>query len=258
MLLRMQTTPRLSKVLVAAASVTLAACTSAARPMAFSPEPSSTPIHVPPPAVPATSAVGTPSQAMAAGASVTLPDGVRLAVESIVVDGIAPPPDARRADPAGSAVTVTMTLAGKHVTLSRLAAGHHEPPVAWIDELRVALVRADATVAHLAVHRVTDRVVATKQLRVAAGERIRLHDVLDFELVGHSHKRVTPEMESPLMVDVDYHDGRPHGRTHSLFPPREVTWRWHEVRFTLGAYEYDRWMDLVVERLALEQVLPAP
>ena len=196
------------------------------------------------------------TRAAAIGTPVALLDGRSLVVDDIVVETLEPAPGDRATYPAGSGATVTITLAGAKVTLTKLSAGYSGSPVAWVRDLRIELHDTDGKVAQLSVDRVSDRVLASERIRIRRGERVRLHDTLDFTFVGHSHKSVMAGQESPLMVNVDYHDGHRYPRTHSLFPPREVTWTWHDVRFTLGDYRYDEVMDLVVDRLALEPVMP--
>ncbi len=216
--------------------------------MTNDPKPSTSPA-APPVAAPTT-------QAVAIGTPIVLPDGASLVVDDIVVEAIEPAPGDSGAYPAGSGATVAITLAGVKVTLTKLSAGYRGAPVAWVHDLKVELHDTDGKVAHLSVHRVSERVLATEQIRIRRGERVRLHDTLDFTFVSHSHKSVMPGQESPLMVNVDYHDGHPYPRTHSLFPPREATWMWDDLRFTLGDYRYGDFMDLVVDRMALEPVLP--
>lgn len=216
--------------------------------MTNDPKPSLSPAAPPDPA-PTTRAV-------AIGTPIELTDGTSLAVTDIVVETIAPAPDDPAAYPAGSGARVLITVGGDKVALTKLSAGYDASPVAWVRDLKIELHDTDGKVAQLSVHRVSDRVLASESIRIRRGERVRLHDTLDFTFVGHSHKSVMAGMESPLMVNVDYHDGHRYPRTHSLFPPREATWTWQDVRFTLGDYRYGDFMDLVVDRMALDPVMP--
>ncbi len=193
---------------------------------------------------------------VALGAAIELPDGTSLVVEDIMIEHIEPAPDDLAAYPGGSGATVRITVRGEVVTLTKLPAGYDGSPVAWLDDLKIELHDTDGKVAQLSVHRITSRALATERVRVQRGERVRLHDMVDFTFVSHSHKSVGPGQESPLMVNVDYHDGHPYPRTHSLFLPGEASWAWQDLRFTLAEHQYDEFMVLTVDRLALERLLP--
>jgi hypothetical protein len=225
---------------------------------AVPPPPAMTDLAPPPAAAPSPAASPRSPLAVALRAPIELEEGRWLEVEAIVGEDLAPAPgDGAAAYPAGSGVTVTVAVAGQQATLSLLSAGYSSAPVAWLDDLRIELAGVAGEVAHLRLDRRTDRVLASQAVRIRQGETIRLHDEVDFQFVSHGHKAVTAEMISPLMVNVDYHDGAPYGWTHSLFPPDDATWLWRDLRFTLGAYHYGDFMELVVDRLALAPVVPA-
>jgi hypothetical protein len=190
------------------------------------------------------------------GQSITLDDGTVVVVEQIVVESIEASPDDPRSYPAGTGATVVITVAGHRAELTKLSPPYPSVTVAWLHGVRIELHDTDGKIARVSLQRVTDRVLATESLRISKGERVRLHGTHDFTFVGHSHKSISAGMESPLMVNVDYHDGHPYPRTHSLFPPREATWAWEDLRFTLVEHQYDDFMVLTVDRLALEAAEP--
>lgn len=88
--------------------------------------------------------------------------------------------------------------------------------------------------------------MARQTFRIARGETVRVHGRVDFRFVRHGHKLALEGTESPLMVDVAY-DGVT--ATHHLYPPRDASWTWKDLKFTLLQYAYDDSMDLVVERV---------
>lgn len=198
-----------------------------------------------------------PNVTLAHGASVMLADGAMLSVEGIEVESIAASPDNPAAYPGGSGVTVRLMLAGQPLSLTRLSEGYRSSAVGWAFERRIELIDSDGKVARLAVHRVVDRVLASQPLRIRRGERVRLFEAVDFHFLGHTHKRTMGGDESPLMVVVDYHDGRGQPETASIYPPKVASWSRQDLRFTLGEYAYDDFMELVVDRLALEPLPPA-
>lgn len=189
---------------------------------------------------------------LASGGSVALGE-LRLELVAIVTEEIAEAPGAPEAYPAGSGVTVTVALGGQRAALTRLSPGYTSESIAWLAGHRLELVSADHRGAQLLVDRVTERVTATRSLRVRVGDVVRLHDRVDFTFRGHGHKSVEPGMTSPLLVRVAF-DGV--DQQLALEPPRDVTFQWRDLRFRLGAYEYDDFMELVVEQLALEPVQP--
>jgi hypothetical protein len=192
------------------------------------------------------------------GETLLLADDGQLTVESITVESIAPDPGGASGYPPGTGVTVAVTLDGTDGTMTLLSAGYASNPIAWFAHHRAELVRVDGDVAHLLVDRITDRALATASIELERGQTRRLHDRVDLEFVHHGHKSVRPGQESPLMVSVAYHaGGEPEQRTYNLYPPGDATWTWRDLRFTLGAYEYGRRMELVVDALALEPALAA-
>jgi len=205
-----------------------------------------------PPSSPVPAATRTP-RAIALGTTVELgPE--RLELVDIVSEEIAEAPDARDAYPAGSGVTVTVVIGGERSAMTLLSKGYTSTPVTWVQKYRLELVRVDGQVAHLHVDRVTDHVVGTQAVRIRRGETVRVHERVDFAFREHGHKRVEPGIESPLLVRVAY-DGAE--QSYALFPPNRSSFMWRDLQFTLGAYEYNEYMDLSVDRLELEAVPPA-
>jgi hypothetical protein len=67
---------------------------------------------------------------------------------------------------------------------------------------------------------------------------------------SHSHKDVGPGSASPLIVYLHYlTPGRRQAfaATVAAEPSGAAKWSWKKYRFTLVAYEYNRWMKLMVE-----------
>lgn len=188
---------------------------------------------------------------LARGASLALGD-IQLVLEEIVTETIEPAPDDTTAYPSGSGVTVTVTLGGQRGSMSLLSPGYTSNPIAWLAGYRIELVHADDRSAQLVFDRVTERAAATQTIQLRRGETARLHDRVRFEFRGHGHKMMDEGIESPLLVRVAF-DGRDH--QYALHPPRETTFYWQDLLFTLGTYTYDERMELVVDRLALEPVL---
>lgn len=187
----------------------------------------------------------------ARGATLALGD-LRLVLEDIVSETIEAAPDDANAYPAGSGVTVTVSLGGERGSMTLLSPGYTSTPVSWLAGYRVELVRADDRGAQILVDRVTDRVAASQTIELRRGDAVQLHGRVRLEFRGHGHKMVEPGMESPLLVRVAF-DGR--DQQYALHPPREVTFWWQDLRFTLGRYTYDEAMEIVVDRLALEPVV---
>jgi hypothetical protein len=70
--------------------------------------------------------------------------------------------------------------------------------------------------------------------------------------LSHSHKDVAAGQSSPLIVYLKYKtNGRSKDFPVSLNPKDGVasrTWEWSKYRFTLGTYEYNKWMKLIVKK----------
>lgn len=126
----------------------------------------------------------------------------------------------------------------------------------WLRALRVELVGIEGDTAMVHLDRVTDRVIATETISISKGMRFKIAERVDFEFVRHGHKRTYAGQESPLMVEVDYHQGREPRRTYSLYPPEENDWQWEALRFVLLDWDYDSSMELRVEQLEMEPVAP--
>jgi hypothetical protein len=149
--------------------------------------------------------------------------------------------------------TVTLAVGASRATLGLCHEGKGDC-VAWLSAFRCELADIRGQAAYLQLDRITNQVAATEKLQIRRGETVRLHKRVDFEFVGHSHKKTFPGQDSPLLVHVDYHRGPGSQATYHLYPPQQNTWSWQDLRFLLDNYDYNDSIDIVVHRMLLSPI----
>tara|TARA_R110002073_G_scaffold140253_13_gene291002 strand:+ start:8582 stop:9391 length:810 start_codon:yes stop_codon:yes gene_type:complete len=209
------------------------------------------PITTPPPTPTVTLTLNTPIRL--SGES-----GIQAELIAYTIEEIAEAPMFEEAYPAGSGVVVTVKVSGYQVDLSELSEGYDGVSVAWTRDHRITLIAHDPSLLSvtLQIEKITDRIESAlyKGERIERGKSLALGDSLEAVFSGHSHKRTHVGQESPLIVNMAYHQGGNEIDTGSrnLYPPADASWRWRNYRFSITKYEYGAFMDLDVDRLSLE------
>ena len=172
--------------------------------------------------------------------------------------------------PGGSGVVVGLRINGDDFELSKLSDGYASMNALWLGEHRYELVSYTSRTKsiELRVARVSDQIVGpTRSVRVGRGNDVSLSGGAAMTFESHGHKRVYENQGSPLVVRVSYwrvakvgedlESRDPLGKeSHNLGPPATgQSWRWRDYHFTLGDYEYNQFMVLDVQRLALKAPL---
>jgi len=203
-----------------------------------------------PPVMPA--AEEAPVHTITEGEAVTLSDGHRLSLESLVVESIAGSPNG--AYPSGSGVVVEVSVAGARAELSLLSEGYDSRTEAWAGSYRVRLLAADDRQAKVRVDAVLDEVeeVVTEKTTLSRGESLAVPGGPKVTFLGHSHKRTHEGQRSPLIVELSYdHDVD----NVSLYPPEASTWAWHDLRFELLDHEVGESITVKLTRQRLAPLL---
>jgi hypothetical protein len=238
--------------LLAASVLPLAAagCASAA-PVAGAPTPAPHAIHEDRPMTSTPNDDGPAPIWVPVKGSVALEGDLTFTLVGLTLERMEPPPGARPGSIRDHAV-VTGELAG-----ARVAIGLGPGDAAWARDLRVTLVDADDRPpgrAALRFERLGEPGPG-RALRLARREPVAVAPGITAELAAHGHKDAPPGRESPLIVHMRYVEGgRAYEGSTSLFPPREATWDWHALRFSLRAHEYGEHMDVTVAERPLRPV----
>jgi hypothetical protein len=199
-----------------------------------------------------------PTVVLQLGDTVTLEGGPPLVLRELVMRRIEDDPDDLEAPVAGAEVEAVLDFDGVEVRLMRSSSGYDADATRWAKDHRMTLLEVEPSGAGvgLRIERVKDRPLGEPtSLRLELHEEVELPDGSFVRLLGHGRQTTTPGEASPLLVDLMFWIwGGDFNRQSVSLAGNGSQWTFRALKFTLRGYAYEQWMDVDVQRLALERV----
>jgi hypothetical protein len=200
-----------------------------------------------------------PTVVLELGNPVELPGGPRVTLRELVMRRIEDEPPDWQAPVDGGEVEAVIDFDTVEVRLLRSTSGYEADATRWAANHRITLLEVEpgARGVGLKVERVTARPVgAPLPLRLPIQEEVELPDGSYVRLLGHDREHAPAGVTTtPLLAELMFWVwGGDFNRQSIALEGNGATFTFRALKFTLRGYEFDRWMDVEVQKLALEAV----
>jgi hypothetical protein len=198
------------------------------------------------------------------GVLVDVDRGHTLRLDDVIEEAIAAAAGDKKAYPAGSGLTLTLSWDGQGQTFSKLSAGYEGVDEIWVEGYRLRLGRIQ--VQPLRVEIYVDRIDPGQEtaISIKKGETLRLDGQFHMRFDSHSHKRTRMGgPSSPLMINLIFLQGDVPVESKTFYVHEEDarSFKWRNFTFTLGPYQYDAFMELKMDAgklVPIQAVAPTP
>ena len=198
-----------------------------------------------------------PTVVLTLGQPVTLAGGPPLVLRELLLRRIEDTPEDIEIPVDGEEFEAVIDFDGEEVRLVRSSSGYEADATRWTRGHRLTLVEIETSGrgVGLKIERVTNRPIGTPtSLRLPIQQEVELPDGSWVRLLGHGREMAAGEA-SPLLVDLMFWVwGGDFNRQSLSLDGNGSDWTFRGLRFTLRGYEFDQWMDVAVQPLALERV----
>ncbi len=198
-----------------------------------------------------------PTVVLMLGQPVTLIGGPPLVLRELVMRRIEGTPEDIELPETGEEVEAIIDFDGEEVRLARSSSGYEHDATRWARGHKLTLVEVETSGrgVGLKIERVTNRAVGSPtSVRLPIQQEVELPDGSWVRLLGHGREMAAGEA-SPLLVDLMFWVwGGDFSRQSLSLDGHGSDWTFRGLRFTLQSYEFDQWMDVAVQPLALERV----
>jgi hypothetical protein len=198
-----------------------------------------------------------PTVVLELGGEAKLASGASVVLRELVMRRIEDDPEDIEMPIDGEEIEAVIDFDGIEVRLLRSSSGYDADATRWAKDHRLTLLEVEPSGrgVGIRVERVTDGVLGTATpMRLEIQQEVELPDGSYVRLLGHGRDTTAGEA-APLLVDLMFWVwGGDFSRQSLTLPGNGSDWTFRALRFTLRAYEFDRWMDVDVQRLALEPV----
>jgi hypothetical protein len=199
-----------------------------------------------------------PTVVLHVGNPVELPGGARVTLRELVMRRIEDNPEDLHVPVDGGEVEAVIDFDTVEVRLMRSSSGYEADATRWASNHRITLLEVEPGErgVGLRVERVTQRPAGEPQpLRLEIQQEVELPDGSYVRLLGHDRETRPSGEATPLLAELMFWVwGGDFNRQSVALEGNGSEWTFRALKFTLRGYEFDRWMDVEVQRLALEAV----